>query len=263
MLVWGKYLPLFSDPCNAASTICVTALKELDTALTHLDSARGAFNPLQRQLIDRLTNTCEVFGREMLSANSERMMLRLSENKSPAHVDIRGGRPLIDDICSDAFNILEDATLTVRGAIIGGFVDVITSARTQIESAEWEAVDAILSSMSHLVHQVAVLFEVQACVLRRHQLFYKTDVKVVSDGAETACQLSVEEFMQTVKPRVRRPTRRERLSPYIAQLMKLRESGYSYAQCAQFLHENGIKIKPVEIGSALREDVPTRISSLG
>ena len=85
------------------------------------------------------------------------------------------------------------------------------------------------------------------------ELAYQADIEATDGDPEATPRVTVEEFMQSAKPPVRPPTLRERLGPYIPQLTQLRDQGYTYAQCAQFLHENGIKTYPAAISSVLWE----------
>jgi len=259
--VSGKFLPLVDNPTKVSTAMCATVFEELDSALVLMHSVRGEFNPLQRQLIGRFIAACKVFGRDMLTADGNhdalREMFGFSATCQPSNVPdpLATGQALIDEVCTGVCADLERIGTAVQGELLEGVIDVMADVRSaqEPESPESEALDAMASSVRHLAHQVAALFETQPYALRRHQLAYQADIEATDGDPEATPRVTVEEFMQSAKPPVRPPTLRERLGPYIPQLTQLRDQGYTYAQCAQFLHENGIKTYPAAISSVLWE----------
>jgi hypothetical protein len=255
-----KFFPAIDNPTKASTAMCATVFDELDAALDLLNSARGDFNPLQRQLVGRFIAVCKVFGRDMLAADGNPDALRavfgLSAGTPGDQADKpAGGRTLIDDVCTGACGDLERIGATVQGELLEGVADVMASIRASQEpgAPEGDALDAMASSVRELAHQVAALFEAQPYALRRHQLVYQADIEAAESDPAHQRGITVDEFLASIKPPIRRPTLRDRLGPYIPQLMKLRAHGYTYAQCAQFLRENGISTYPAAISSVLCE----------
>lgn len=257
----GKFLPSIDNPRKATTAMCATVFDELDSALSLLDSVRENFNPLQRQLVGRFIAICKVFGHDMLAADGNPDALRVifglstTEKQGEQAVTHPDGRALIDDVCTGACADLDRISSSVQRGLLEGVVDVIASIRAEQEdgSPDQDTLDVMASSVRNLAHQVAALFDAQSYALRRHQIVHQADLAASNAQSETAPKVTVEEFMQSVKPPVRRPTLRERLEPYILQLTQLRESGYSYAQCVEFLRENGISTYPGAISNVLWE----------
>lgn len=257
----SRFFPSITNPTKASTAMCATVFDELDAALGLLNAARGDFNPLQRQLVGRFITACKVFGRDMLAADGNPDALRAvfglsvagkpgDQAETPA-----ASRTLIDDVCTGACGDLERIGATVQGELLEGVADVMASIRASQEpgASEADALDAMASSVRELAHQVAALFEAQPYALRRHQLVYQADIEAAEADPMPQPGITVEAFLASIKPPVRRPTLRDRLGPYIPQLVKLRAHGYTYAQCAQFLRENGISTYPAAISSVLCE----------
>lgn len=256
-----RHLPRIGIPGNASSTICIPVFKELDTALARLDSVRKDLNPVQRQLIHRFIAKCKVFGREIIAVDDDPNALRAAFGLSAADKPISvvntpaAGRAMIEDVCSSTCIDLENIGASLQRGLVDSVADIIASIRAEQEEGapHCEALDAIISSVRYLAHQAAVLFEVQISVLRRLQLIHQAESEEVNVMGNDTCRVTADEFMKAIKPPVRRVTFRERIEPYIPHLTQLRDSGYSYAQCAQFLRENGIDAKPGTINNILHD----------
>lgn len=256
----SKFLPSVDHPTKVSTAMCATIFEELDSALALMHSVRGELNPLQRQLIGRFIAACKVFGRDMLAADGNHDALHEmfgfpAACQSGNLADTQAtGYTLIDDVCAGVCADLERVGTDVQGELLEGVVDVMSNIRVSqgAESPESEALDAMATSVRHLAHQVAALFEAQPYALRRHQFAYQASLET-TDGDPDAISVSVEKFMQSVKPPVKGPTLYERLRPYVPQLLQLREQGYTYAQCAQFLRENGINTYPGAVSNVLFE----------
>lgn len=153
--------------------------------------------------------------------------------------------------CAD----LENIGSTVLSRVLDEVADVIAGVRSYQDQAspEREALEAMASNVRNMAYQVAALFEAMPYALRRHQLVYQADIEALRRDTETAPRVSLEEFKQSVKPPVRRPTVRELLEPFIPQLVDLRGQGYTYEQCVVFLRGNGISTYAGAISSVLRE----------
>lgn len=258
----SRFLPAIDNPTKASTAMCATVFDELDAALGLLNSARGDFNPLQRQLVGRFMATCKVFGRDMQAADGDPDALRAvfglsAEGKrgSDQAATPPAERTLIDDVCIGACSDLERIGATVQDGLLEGVADVIASIRAdqETEAPYGGALDAMAASVRELAHQVAALFEAQAYALRRHQLVYQAEIEAAEADPVPRRVVTVEEFQASIKPPIRRPTLRDRLGAYLPQLFELRAQGYTYAQCAQFLRENGISTYPAAISSALYE----------
>jgi hypothetical protein len=141
---------------------------------------------------------------------------------------------------------------------------VIADIRAQQEDGlpHCDGLETIASSVRYMAQQVAVLFEVQIYMVRRLQLVNQAENDDASEKNKTTYRVTAEEFMRNVKPPVRRPTSRDLLEPYIPQLMHLRDSGYTYEQCANFLSENGVDIKISSISPILL-DARARLTERG
>jgi hypothetical protein len=256
-----RYLPRIGIPGNASSTICIPVFAELDKTLALLDSVRKDLNPVQRQLVHRFIASCKVFGREIIAADSDPNAPRAAFGFSAADKPISlvdtpaAGRAMIEDICSSTCVDLENIGGSLQDGLINGVADIIASIRAEQEEGapHCEALDAIISSVRYLAHQIAVLFEVKISVLRGLQLIHQAESENINVRDKDTCRVSADEFMKAIKPPVRRVTFRERIEPYIPHLTQLRDSGYSYAQCAQFLRENGIDAKPATISNTLHD----------
>jgi len=255
----NNIFPAIANPTKMSTAMCATVFEELEDALDLLNVARNEFNPLQRQLAGRFIALCKVFGRDLLAADGNpdalRAMFGLPITGRPAsQADVQiAGAALIDEVCTGLCRDLEKIEASVQGELLEGLADVVADIRAgrESESPEGEVLDAMASSVRDLAHQVAALFAAQQFALRRHQLVYQDNVESPGQNAESAPRLTVDEFMQRVKPPVRRATVRERLEPFIPQLVRLRQQGYSYAQCTQFLRENGVDTYPAAISSVL------------
>jgi hypothetical protein len=262
----NRYLPWKSVPSNASAENCVAIFKDLDDVLVRLNVVGKELNPLQRHLINRFITACKVFSRELLAvdddANVKHAAFNLSvDDKFPFRVSTpEAGRAMIDDICRSTFSDLGAIGDSVQKEIIEGVADVIESIRAEQEDGlpHCDGLETIASSVRHLAQQVAVLFETQIHTVRRLQLINDD----ASEKNKTTCRVTAEEFMKSVKPPVRRPTLRDLLEPYIPQLMHLRDSGYTYEQCAKFLYENGVNIKISSI-SPILFDARARLTDQG
>lgn len=260
----GRFLPAISSPAKASTAMCATVFDELDAAVSLLNSARSDFNPLQRQLVGRFVATCKTFGRDMLAADGDvdALLLMFGLSAPARHTDEgpapAAGHALIDDVCTGACSDLARIGATVQGELLEGVADVMASIRASVEpeTAEADTLAAMASSVRELAHQVAALFDAQPLSLRRHQLCYRAEIEAASADAAPRCAVTLEEFRASNKPPIRPPTLRERLTAYLPQLIELRAHGYTYAQCAQFLRENGINAYPAAISSVLAEARP-------
>jgi hypothetical protein len=257
----NTYLPRKNVPGNASAENCVALFKELDDILVRLNVVGKDLNPLQRHLVNRFTTACTVFSRELLAADDDANVKHAAFNLS---VDDKfsfrvstpeAGRAMIDNICKSTCTDLEAIGETVQKELIGGVADVIAAIRAEQEDGlpHCDGLETIASSVRYLAQQVEVLFEVQIYMVRRLQLVNQAENDEASEKNKTTCQVTAEEFMKSVKPPVRRPRLRDILEPYIPQLMHLRDSGYTYEQCAQFLYDNGVSIKMASISTILRE----------
>ncbi|WP_312164989.1 hypothetical protein [Massilia timonae] len=257
----NKYLPWIRVPSNASAETCCVVFKELDDVLIRLNEAGNDLNPLQRQLVNRFTNACKVFGRELLAADDDTNIkhaafnLSLDDKFSFRVSTPEAGRAMIDDLCESTCTDLEAIGGSVQKGIIEGVADVIASIRAQQEDGlpHCDGIDTLVASVRYLAHQIAVLFEVQIYMVRRLQLLNQAENDDASDKNKTPFRVTAEEFMKSVKPPIRRPSSRDRLQPYIPQLMHLRDSGYTYEQCMHFLCENGIEINMASISTIVRE----------
>lgn len=160
---------------------------------------------------------------------------------------------VLDDIRTSICKDLAAIGATVQGELGEGIADVLASihAQQRADGPGRGELDAMTSSIRCLAHQVAAVFDVQIHMLGRRQFLQLADVGGGNNAGNAVCQMTVEEFMQSFKPPVRRPSLEERLKPYVPQLAKLRDSGYSYALCARFLRENGITAAPGKISQIL------------
>lgn len=266
----NRYLPWKDVPGNALAENCVAIFKDLDDVLVRLNGVGKELNPLQRHLMNRFTTACTIFSRELLAADDDANVKHAAFNLSvddnfPFRVSTpEAGRAMIDDICRSTFSDLGAIGNSVQKGIIEGVADVIESIRAEQEDGlpHCDGLDTIVSSVRYLAQQVAVLFEAQIHTVRRLQLANQAENDEASDKNKTTCRVTAEEFMKSVKPRVRRPTLRDLLEPYIPQLMHLRNSGYTYAQCAKFLYENSVDIKIASI-SAILFDARARLTERG
>lgn len=258
----NRYLPWKNVPCNASAENCIALFKELDDILVRLNVTGKDLNPLQRHLVNRFTTACKVFSRELLAgdddANVKHAAFNLSiDDKFPFRVSTpEAGRAMIDDICRTTYTDLEALGESVQEVLIGDVADVIAAIRAEQEDGlpQCDGLETIASSVRYMAQQVAVLFELQIDMVRRLQLINQAENDDASDDKnKTICRVTAEEFMRSVKPPVRRPRLRDILEPYIPQLMHLRDSGYTYEQCAQFLYDNGVSIKMASISTILRE----------
>jgi hypothetical protein len=125
-----------------------------------------------------------------------------------------------------------------------GVADVVASIRASydLEDGERDVLDSVASAVRHLAQQVTALFDVQPYIFQQHYSIYQANIESENDSkGEETLRITAEQFMQNVKPPERKATLRDRLQPFIPELTRLRQEGYTYAQCAQFLEENGIK----------------------
>lgn len=230
--------------------MCATVFEELDAAVNLLDITRKEFNPIQRQLIGRFIIACKIFGHEMLVADGNTDALRitlglsLTDRNTEKTQQDTSGMELINSVCTEICSDLDRIGLTLQSELLTGVADVVESIRVSYDlgAAEKDALDAVASAVRHLALQVTALFEAQPYVLRRHQAIYQADVDNEDEDVNVEnLRITAEEFMQNVKPPERKPTLRDRLQPYIPELKRLRQEGYTYAQCVHFLGENGIK----------------------
>jgi hypothetical protein len=249
----SKFFPSINNPTKASTAMCATVFEELDSALNLLTAVRTELNPLQRQLAGRFIVACKVFGLEMLAADGRPDALRqafgmsIDDPKADKASPLSSGRTLIDDVCTGVCADIERIGSSVQGELLTGVADVIAGIRTgqDPDLPERDSLDAMASSVRHLAHQVAAL-------LRRHQLVYQAGLEA-DDAQADGPHMTAEAFMQSVKPPQRTPTLRDRLEPYIPQPKRLRQEGYTYAQCAQYLRENGISTYAAAISNALAE----------
>ena len=258
----GKFFPEITFPTKLSTGMCATVFEELEAAVSLLDITRKEFNPIQRQLIGRFIIACKIFGHEMLVGDGDAEALRitlglsLTDNSTEKTKPETPGMSFVENICTEVCGDLDRIGLTVQSELLTGVADVVESVRASYDlgSAERDALDAIASTVRHLNQQVSALFEAQPYILRRHQAVYKVDIdnEDENEGLDTN-RITVEEFMQNVKPPERRPTLRDRIQPYIPELKRLRQEGYTYAQCVNFLEENGIKTYGSAISSVLND----------
>lgn len=256
---WEFFSPI-GDPTQPSTATCAAAFDEMDVALKLLNSSRADFNPLQRQLIGRFIATCKVFGRNMLAAGGNPDALRavfgLPVSDEPGNqVGTQAtGHAVIDQICTEVCQELELINSVVQIDLLEGHADTIADiqATQNLTTLECETLDAMALSLRGLAHNIAALFQAQPYALRRFQLAYHAEIEAVDRDAAATPLLTIEEFMQAVKPPVRPPSLHERLEPFLPQLERLREQGYSYAQCAHFLRENGVSTSPAALSNVLR-----------
>lgn len=246
----GKFFPEIKFPTKASTGMCATVFEELDAAVSLLDITRKEFNPIQRQLIGRFIIACKIFGHEMLVADGDSDALRTALGLSLTDGKVEKSQPetsameLINSVCMEVCSDLDRIGQTLQSELLTGVADVVESIRASydLEAGERDALDSVASTVRHLARQMTALFEVQPYILRRHYAIYQANIDSEDeDKKEETLRITAEEFMQNVKPPERKPTLRDRLQPYIPELKRLRQEGYTYAQCAHFLDENGIK----------------------
>lgn len=266
-----KFLPLPNHPTSATATKYVSALEKLDDILSDLDTDRADITPLQRQLVDRFIDKCRFFCRDMLatdaSTNAGCRVSGLPVTDKPAvqaYMPITGNA-LIIDVCLSNCDELEQISLSVQRSLREGLADVMASISAEMkqDSLGREALDAMTMQLRYLIDQIEALFDSEIGRTRQRQLIAQAEIRATNDRAEGNRGVTVSEFMQSVKPRVKSQTLRERLEPFILQLNQLREAGYSYVLCAQFLRQNGINTSPAAIGGFLsdarmRKSAPTQ-----
>ncbi|MEB0122235.1 hypothetical protein QN391_16240 [Pseudomonas sp. CCI1.2] len=182
------------------------------------------------------------------------MGLSLADAKEVTNQKQILGRDLIEKLCTEVCGDLDKIGLNLQDELLTGIAEVVDGIRASYDlgAVESDVLDSMASTVRHLAQQVTALFEAQPYVLRRHQFVYQADIEEEEDQ-ENALRVTVEEFMQNVKPPERRPTLRDRLQPYIPELKRLRQEGYTYAQCVHFLGENGINTYVGAISSVLSE----------
>lgn len=196
----NEYLPWVSVPGNASAETCTAVFKELDDVLVRLNVVGNELNPLQRQLVNRFTTACKVFGRELLAADDDANVRHAAFNLS---VDDKfsfrvstpeAGRAMIDDLCRSTCTDLEAIGDSVQKGIIEGVADVIASIRAEQEDGlpHCDGLETMASSVRYLAHQVAVLFEVQIYTIRRLQLINQVENDDASKEDKTACRVAPE-----------------------------------------------------------------------
>lgn len=246
----GKFFPEIKFPTKASTGMCATVFEELDAAVSLLDITRKEFNPTQRQLIGRFLIACKMFGHEMLVADGDSEALRvalglsLSDSKTEKSPSDISGTELINSVCMEVCSDLDKIGQTLQSELLTGVADVVASIRASydLEDGERDALDSVASAVRHLAQQVTALFDVQPYIFQQHFSIYQANIESENDGkGEETLRITAEQFMQNVKPPERKATLRDRLQPFIPELTRLRQEGYTYAQCAQFLEENGIK----------------------
>jgi hypothetical protein len=161
--------------------------------------------------------------------------------------------PILDEIRTGVCADLVAIGATAQSELNKGIADVMASIQSEqrAEAVGRDELAAMESSIRCLAHQVAAVFDVQIHMLGKRQFLQLADVGSGNNAANAVDQVTVEEFMKSVKPPVRPPSLEERLKPYFPHLRKLRDSGYSFALCARFLRENGITAAPSKISQVL------------
>lgn len=119
--------------------------------------------------------------------------------------------------------------------------------------SETDTLNSIASFIRHLSDQVASLFEAQPYLLQRQLAAYQSSINIFADNTEESPRITAEQFTEIFKPPERKPTLRDRVTPSIPELTKLRREGYTYTQCAQFLEQNGIKAYVSAISTIMNE----------
>lgn len=241
--------------------MCAVVFEELNAALNLLETVRNEFNPIQRMLVGRFLTGCKVFGHEMLLAdgNSDELITALGlfapKNTVEKNQLLKPEGNLISTLCTEICSDLDRIGQTIQSELLTGIIETIESiiASHDLDNYETDTLYSIVSSVRHLAEQVASLFEVQPYSLQRQYAAYQSNVNKVDDSDDETRRVTAEEFMQTVKPPERKATLRDRLQPFIPELKRLRQDGYTYAQCAQFLEQNDIKTYAGAISSIMND----------
>ncbi|MFK5668000.1 hypothetical protein ACI2OW_19100 [Pseudomonas shirazica] len=160
-------------------------------------------------------------------------------------------RSVYDEICND----LDKISQTVQSELLSGITEVVESieASYDLGVGETDTLASFASSIRLLAQQITSLFEIQPYLLQRQYAAYESNVGQIDETADDTLRTTVDDFMKAVKPPEPKPTLRDRLLPYIPELKRLREAGYTYAQFAQSLEKNGIKTYVGAISGIMNE----------
>lgn len=258
----GKFFPEINFPTKISTAMCATVFEELESAVELLDITRKEFNPTQQQLIGRFLIACRIFGQEMLVSDGNMDALRATLGLSPVNTKSErsqseiSGVEMITNVCTDICGDLDRIGSTIQGELLTGVADVVDSIKDDynLNTSERDSLEAVASTVRHLAQQVSALFEAQPYVLRKHQaIFLEDKANENYDQSLELPRVTAEAYMQSVKPPERKPTFRDRLQPYIPELKRLRQEGYTYAQCVDFLKENGINTYVGAVSTAMNE----------
>ncbi|WP_263224460.1 hypothetical protein [Pseudomonas alabamensis] len=258
----ANFFPDIKSPQKSTTSICAVIFEELDAAVSLLQTVRSEFNPMQQSLIGRFLVACKIFGHEMMLADGSSDALRTTlgiprkrkntETEETLHPSEQG---IISNICTEICNDLDKIGQSVQGELLHGVTDVVESIRDSYDLgvSETDTLNSIASSIRHLSEQVASLFEAQPYLLQRQLAAYQSSINIAAGDTEESPRITAEQFMEIVKPPERKPTLRDRVIPFIPELIKLRRDGYTYTQCAQFLEQNGIKAYVSAISTIMNE----------
>jgi hypothetical protein len=257
----NKYLPTISVFGTASEMIYKPIFDELNAVLVCLDSVCKESSPLQRQLSLRFISACKILSCELVAAACNGYERRVgfsvsSTGQMISQVDGPAAKPSFGELmCSEVCDELEYICQRFQHGLTEGVVDVIAAIRAEHKEgpAHSKILDALHSSVIHLVCQVGADFEMQIQEVRALQHVVHLEIEEAKVGCEATYKVSADDFMKTTKPFQRRLTLRERIEPYLAQLTKLRDFGYTYKQCTEYLRENGLEIRSASVRDALRE----------
>ncbi|MGG5283848.1 hypothetical protein ACQZ2G_07575 [Pseudomonas viridiflava] len=256
-----NFFPEIASPTKSSTGMCAVVFEELDAAVSLLRDVRGEFNPFQQMVVGRFLMACKVFGQEMLLAESSPDALSASLGLPLHKKNVDNPQPqlqeqdLISSMCTEVCGDLERIGRTVQSELLTGITEVIESISTShdFETLEIDTLHSMSSSIRNLAAQIASLFEMQPYVLQRQYLAYQSMISDNDTANDSPLRVTAEEFMLKVKPPERKPTLRDRMQPFIPELKRLRQDGYTYAQCAQFLEQNGLKTYIGSISSIMNE----------
>lgn len=258
----ANFFPSIKFPQKCTTGMCAVVFEELDAAANLLETVRSEFNPIQQNLIGRFLVTCRIFGHDMMladgSSDALKATLGVPLDKSDIETDEKlktTEQDLINSVCAEICSDLDRVGQTVQSELLTGITEVIESIGTSYDLGviETDTLNSIASSIRHLAAQVASLFEAQPYLLQRQYAVYQSSTNKAAIESDEAPRITAEEFMRNIKPPERKPTLRDRLLPFISDLKKLRQDGYTYAQCAQFLEQNGIKTYSGAISSIMND----------
>lgn len=258
----ANFFPEIKSPQKITTGMCAVVFEELDAAVSLLETVRSEFNPIQQNLIGRFLVACKLFGHDMMLADGSSDALKATLGIPPKKINTEEKdklnapeQDIISSICTEISNDLDRVGQTIQSELLTGITDVVENIGISYDLgvAETDTLDSIASSIRHLAEQVASLFEAQPYLLQRHYSVYQSSISNAADDSDKAPRITVEQFMQKTKPPERKPTLRDKLLPFIPELKKLRKDGYTYAQCAQFLEQNGIKTYSGAIGTIMND----------